>query len=395
MWYAVTALLIIVGVVATWTWRPADHRWPELATGTPPPMASVTVQGERDVAAPQHEAVGPGSASAVSDTAAVKRATAIGRGTGEPSAGAGSQPRSGLRIGLSGGGGKAVPLAAAGESDRAAAALFFVPNDQLDREWDMEIDKPALYGKHVLRGRVKFWSEDGGRGEPILTENVGSKPLAEVMRDRAIIAMMRRTGFERRYHAALAAGRSGTDPPRAAPPTNRRGITFLPSVVTMATPAADLVGGKPLQGNPADKELPPLPRGVRYASSATFEISDVTPGSVELWCWYYTHNRLAGIRLNGKLLSVPKQPDDSFAARLFEFSSSQGFVQGTNTLEIDVDDPSAQASAVGGPPRFGMVLGGFWMAASSELSRPKPPGAPRAAASGNSRDSGHPQRTSR
>jgi hypothetical protein len=114
-----------------------------------------------------------------------------------------------------------------------------------------------------------------------------------------------------------------------------------------------------------------------------------------LWCWYFTHYRLSAIRLNGKRLSVPKQANDSSAGRLFEFSSSEGFVPGANTLEIDVDDLSPQASAASGPPQFCMALAGFWMVPGVELSPPKRPSPPKAAESGHSGDGGHPKTTSR
>ena len=141
----------------------------------------------------------------------------------------------------------------------------------------------------------------------------------------------------------------------------------------MATPAEDLNSTNKSKAYPGGDDLPPLPTGVRYASSATFELADASPHTVELWCWYYTHNRLCAIRLNGKSLSVPKQAGDSSAGRLFEFSSREGFVQGTNTLEIDVDDLSPQASSTAGPPRFCMALGGFWMAPRPELLPPNCP----------------------
>ena len=88
---------------------------------------------------------------------------------------------------------------------------------------------------------------------------------------------------------------------------------------------------------------------------------------------------------------MPKQASDSSVGRLFEFSSNEGFVQGTNTLEINVNDLSPQASAAGGPPRFYLALAGFWMAPGVELELPKPAGA----TDGNSADHTHAKRGGR
>ena len=392
LWYAVTALLVLVGVVATWAWRPVGRL--ELAGGAPP-LASVTVNGERSAATPPRGTAGAGSTSAAPDSAAVEPATASGRGAGEPSTRMDLHSRSTLPSVSRPVGKRSFPCRWPINRTLVSPLCFLSRGTSWTGNGTWKSTNRRSTASTYWRGRVKFWSEDGGLGQSILLEKVGSKPLAEVMRERVLVAMMRRTCFDRRYQAALATARNRTDPQRTARPTNRRGITFLPSVVTMATPAADLVSGKPLQGNPADKELPPLARGVRYASSATFELPDVTPGSVEVWCWYFTHNRLAGIRLNGTLLSVPKQPDGSSIGRLIEFSVNESFVRGANTLEIDVDDPRPQASAASGPPRFCLALSGFWMAPGEDLPPPKRPSGAKAAESGNSGDYAHPNRTSR
>ncbi len=309
-----------------------------------------------------------------------------------PMAGDGSRAPETMHVRSAGGRESRIPLPASGEAALPDAALFSVPTDQLDSEWNIEIDKPAVYGKCVLRGKVRLWSEDGKDGQSILTEKAGATSVARLVRERVVVAMMRRTGFEHRGRPTAGPGPDGGETRgQTVIATRERGFKILPQIVTMATPADDLNGTSKSKGKPADNDLPPLPTGVRYASSAAFKLADASPHTVELWCWYFTHYRLSAIRLNGKSLSVPKQASDSSVGRLFEFSSNEGFVQGTNTLEIDVDDLSPQASAAGGPPRFYLALAGFWMAPGVELELPKPAGA----TDGNSADHTHAKRGGR
>ena len=109
--------------------------------------------------------------------------------------------------------------------------------------------------------------------------------------------------------------------------------------------------------------------GVTYTTTIAFDLKDASPGTLELWCWLFTHDRLTGLRLNGKRVAVPKLPDNNSTGTLFELGMPEGFVRGANRLEINVDDRSPTASAKRGPPRFFLALGGYWLGAEPEKER--------------------------
>ncbi len=86
--------------------------------------------------------------------------------------------------------------------------------------------------------------------------------------------------------------------------------------------------------------LPDLPNGVIYTFRTTFEIAGPYQGGALLWGWFIADNHVKAIRLNGKNMPVPEHADDNFA-QPHDFSVRSGFADGSNVLEIDVENDSA------------------------------------------------------
>ena len=131
-------------------------------------------------------------------------------------AGDGSRAPETMHVRSAGGRESRIPLPASGEAALPDAALFSVPTDQLDSEWNIEIDKPAVYGKCVC-GKVRLWSEDGKDGQSILTEKAGATSVARLVRERVVVAMMRRgwnsnIAADQRPGPARTAGRLADKP---------------------------------------------------------------------------------------------------------------------------------------------------------------------------------------
>jgi hypothetical protein len=79
-----------------------------------------------------------------------------------------------------------------------------------------------------------------------------------------------------------------------------------------------------------------LPEDVVYVFRTTFDLAGMTPSTAVLRGKFLADDRLVAIRLNGRSLKVPLQPDGGPFIYWTKFHASAGFVEGTNVLEFDV-----------------------------------------------------------
>ena len=86
-----------------------------------------------------------------------------------------------------------------------------------------------------------------------------------------------------------------------------------------------------------DRELTPVPNWVTYTFRTTFEVPGLLPGSAVLRGRFIADNHVKAVRLNGVAMSVDEH-GYSELVWFAGFSGKKGFVEGTNTLEIDVDN---------------------------------------------------------
>ena len=126
--------------------------------------------------------------------------------------------------------------------------------------------------------------------------------------------------------------------------------------------------------------------GIRYTSRITFQLADPPSGTTELWCCLFTRNQFSSARLNGKTVRAPKRADGGADQQLNEFLGDQGPGPGGQYAGIHVDDMSPPATRKSGPPRFGLMLAGFWRVPASEQPSPKSSASPADANQGQSTD---------
>jgi hypothetical protein len=79
-----------------------------------------------------------------------------------------------------------------------------------------------------------------------------------------------------------------------------------------------------------------LPEDFTYTFRTTFDLAGMLPSRVVLRGKFIADDRVTAIRLNGRRLTVPLQPDGEPFTHWTEFRATRGFVAGTNVLEVDV-----------------------------------------------------------
>ena len=79
-----------------------------------------------------------------------------------------------------------------------------------------------------------------------------------------------------------------------------------------------------------------LPEDVTYVFRTTFDLTGMLPSTAVLRGKCIADDRVTAIRLNGRRLTVPLQPDGEPFIYWTEFHATAGFVKGINVLEVDV-----------------------------------------------------------
>ena len=79
-----------------------------------------------------------------------------------------------------------------------------------------------------------------------------------------------------------------------------------------------------------------LPEDVTYVFRTTFDLTGMLPSTAVLRGKCIADDRVTAIRLNGRRLTVPLQPDGEPFIHWAEFHATAGFVNGINVLEVDV-----------------------------------------------------------
>ncbi len=77
--------------------------------------------------------------------------------------------------------------------------------------------------------------------------------------------------------------------------------------------------------------------GVVYTFRTTFELAGPWTGTAAVRGYFVSDNRVRAIRLNDRAVPLPAQTEDSYDFFNY-FSIGRGFIQGTNVLEIEVEN---------------------------------------------------------
>ena len=224
----------------------------------------------------------------------------------------------------------------------------------LGTEFGVEVDKSGATKSHVFRGKVELRVAGIGREgrEEVIPLGENESVRVERGKDRALSVVRVARGkppsdaFARRMprrvpielfntgiglkvgdpdlHWQLVAR---SDDPKFKP---------RPAVVTACDPGYLPNYPEQSQWLSTAGDLPLLPEGVTYTFRTTFELSRILPDTAVLWGRALADDHIDAIRLNGRSLRVPEHGYGESFTYWHEFKATSGFLEGTNSLEIDV-----------------------------------------------------------
>jgi hypothetical protein len=152
----------------------------------------------------------------------------------------------------------------------------------------------------------------------------------------------------------------------------RRGVPdFKPQAAVVTVVGSAYLANDPARAQwiSAAGNLPALPEGW-YTFRTTFELVDASPTSAIVQGWFMADNRVDAIRINGRAVPVPEHAHSPPFDRYSAVRISQGFVAGTNVLEVEVFNAAGNAAKPANPMALLIELRAF--AVHSQLNGRKP-----------------------
>ncbi len=244
------------------------------------------------------------------------------------------------------------------------SSLFFVRTPtavvtDLGTEFGVEVDESGITESHVFQGKVEV-RLTGGEGEARAIQ-LGANESARVEPGSGRIDVVRRTAVQpntftrqmpkwvpiKLFSTGVGLKEGDEDPHwQIVARSDDPNFQLRPAVVTAAHAYWLMNYPTRAQWISTADGPPDVPDGVTYTFRTTFELAGALPETAVLRGRFIADNHVQAIRLNGKELPVPEHGwgrlgggifSDGDAFNLFsEFSARKGFVEGGNTLEIDV-----------------------------------------------------------
>jgi hypothetical protein len=218
----------------------------------------------------------------------------------------------------------------------------------LGTEFGVEVDKSGITKSHVFQGKVSVRSAVGGAKPVYLGENEetivtpGQQPVLKVTRgaDRSgaapFVRQMPRWTPIRVFNTGVGL-REGDPDPHWQLVARSDDPTFIPrSAVVMGTPRVYLPNDPArsqwisLAGAPSE-----MPEAV-FTFRTTFKLGEAAAPAAVLRGRFLADDRVQAVRLNGRAVPVPERGKEGSYEQFGSFVAKDGFVEGTNTLEIDV-----------------------------------------------------------
>jgi hypothetical protein len=223
----------------------------------------------------------------------------------------------------------------------------------LGTEFGVEVDASGATQSHVFRGKVELRAAGDGQhsdAHPIpLGENESAR--VEAGQDRAVRVIRlspneaRPGGFTRQmprrvpikvFNTGVGVNEGDEDPHwQIVARTDDPHFEPRPAVVTAVGPTCMPNDCSRSQWISTANHLPLVPDNVTYTFRTTFELADLLAGSAVLRGQFVVDDRVAAIRLNGQSVPMP-EGDSGPHSEYRRFAAAKGFVEGVNTLEIDV-----------------------------------------------------------
>jgi hypothetical protein len=220
----------------------------------------------------------------------------------------------------------------------------------LGTEFGVEVDQSGTTRSYVFRGRVQLRPTRGGKetGRVIPLEEDDSASV-QAAQDRTVevtrgASRSSTLGFVREmprpirimlFSTGIGLSEGQPDPhwqivARSDDPA------FRPrSALVTGVPPRDYLPNDPLQSQWITAEIRYLPGGT-YTFRTTFELPAIPSEGGMLRGRFLADNHVAAMRLNGRAVPVPQHDGDPPFNRFFPFTIREGFVRGTNVLEVDV-----------------------------------------------------------
>ena len=237
-------------------------------------------------------------------------------------------------------------------------------------EFAIEVRGPSSTDTHVFCGVVEVQVRDGGAAPPIrLTESESLRVKAE----KGQVAVVSREavdgdGFVRRlpsqgkrvpiaiHGTGMAAEQWGRDPHwTIVRASNDPRFLPRPASVVQNVPQewlANAAGRSQWISTVLDGS--PVPNNVTYTFRTTFDLTGRDSETGAITGWFIADSYIRAMRLNGRELVVPKHRHDPRCDLFTRLAISDGFVDGTNVLEVDVEN--AEPNGTGGASPMGLRM---------------------------------------
>ena len=235
----------------------------------------------------------------------------------------------------------------------------------LGTEFGVEVDRQGRTTSHVFRGSIKICpiadstekqsvvlkendsarvEVDGDRGSKVQTVVVAPDRFVRNVRGRRIPLRTFNTG-------------DGVDEQKPDPYWQIVAATndanFKPQQALVTTVSKEWMPNSPEKAKwisltPRYQQLLARNNAI-YTFRTTFELGEnALPETAVLKGWFVVDNCVRAIRLNGQKAEVPEHAWNKYRL-FFGFTFDRGFVQGTNTLEIDVENIDPETHFVTSP----------------------------------------------
>ncbi|MFZ1933670.1 MAG: hypothetical protein WCB27_10290 [Thermoguttaceae bacterium] len=217
----------------------------------------------------------------------------------------------------------------------------------LGTEFGVEVEKSGISRAHVFEGTVEMRAIGGGAKAISLRANESAR--AGFGRDGSV-TLVRQQGRsstllrEMPKSVPIALFNTGVGLKEGDADPHWQLISRSDDATFKPRPARVRVAGNAaLENDPARSQWISLvggdvglPEDVTYVFRTTFDLSGMLPSTAVLRGKCIADDRVTAIRLNGRRLTVPLQPDGEPFIYWTEFHAKSGFVKGINVLEVDV-----------------------------------------------------------
>ena len=246
----------------------------------------------------------------------------------------------------------------------------------LGTEFGVEVSRSHATRTHVFQGKIevrpigdnKEKAIQLGEGESALVEvgedgAVSTARNANVRPDRLAAIFTRRMPKRVKigiFNTGIGLKEGDADPHWHIITVNKDKKTQpRPAVVTITARQYKLNDPARSQWISVAGNLPDILSNTAYTFRTQFELADALSGSTVLHGGFLADNHVAAIRLNGHDVHVPEHQGEAPFIRFVPFKITEGFVKGTNVLEIDVFNGSPFIASSDSPMALRAELWGF------------------------------------